>query len=67
MPLPNKRRYTVFVQWPEPHNCTEEIDVDALTSDDARKQAYEQIVGPAAIYIPGGKIIRVMERFGLYL
>lgn len=52
-------RYTVFVQWVKFDNYVEEIDVDAPTTDAARKMAEEEL---KAHYKPGGKIVRVLLR-----
>ena len=60
------RRYTAFVAWPDRYGPepVEEIDVDAADVIEARKLAQTEL---DALYEPGGKIVRIMERFGLYL
>ena len=42
----------------------EEIDVDAESAEEARRLAEAEL---ARDYIPGGRVVRVVPRFGLYL
>lgn len=54
------RRFTAFVKFSEE---VEEIDVDAVNSMYARDCAEKEL---KRHYMPGGKIIKIEERFGLY-
>lgn len=56
------KRYTIFVEWPE--GDVEEIDVDALNSKYAKQAAKKEL---NVSYDPGGKILDVVQRQGLYI
>lgn len=59
-------RYTAFIAWPDtpPGEATEEIDVDAESPEAARAEAERQLTDG---YRPGGRILAVEQRHGLYL
>lgn len=54
-------RYTIFVEYPE---HIEELDIDAVDKGAAKKLAEIEL---AENYEPGGKIIEVRKREGLYM
>ena len=56
------RRFTVYVEFDE--YTIEEIDVDAVSIAAAREKAREILERD---YVPGGRILRTLERIGLYL
>lgn len=56
-------RYTIFVSWDGGKSIDEEIDIDAANEIQARNIAEELL---KTDYEPGGKIIEIQERFGLY-
>jgi hypothetical protein len=59
-------RYTAYIKfvYPEGDYSIEEIDVDAVDATDARVIASLAMLRD---YMEGGEIIKVEERFGLYM
>ena len=61
------KRYTVYAEWKEgTYSTTEQIDVDASSYEVARKIG-EAVLNNSYEYDLGGKIIKIVERFGLYM
>jgi hypothetical protein len=54
-------RYTAYARFE--HGDIEEIDVDAASEEEARSKAQTELERD---YLPGGQIVRVVERVGLY-
>ncbi len=57
------KRYTAFISWRGEEDC-EEIDVDAVNERYARECVKAEL---AQGYEPGGTIVQVEQRFGLYM
>lgn len=57
-------RYTAYVKWPGKDGDVEEIDVDATTKALATKMAETEA---KETYQPGGKVVKVVKREGLYM
>jgi len=56
------KRFTGYVRWKDGEN--EEVDVDAIDTHDAGKKIEKLL---KTDYRPGGRIIQIKQRFGLYM
>ena len=58
-------RYTAYLRWPEyGPEIAEEIDLDAINEEAAWELARLEVRDG---YQPGGEVVRVDERFGMYM
>jgi hypothetical protein len=59
--------YTGFIAWGPgpPYDGVEEIDVRATNEREAREQVQQQLDKPGE-YEPGGRVVHIEERFGLF-